>query len=112
FAPRLMPRQLDESGAEFLKTKLEHMGIHVHLNKTASSVSGKEKVEALEFKDNSKLEADMVVISAGIKPRDELARDCGLGVGPRGGVIVNHKLQTSDPYIYAIGECALFEGMV
>ena len=53
FAPRLMPRQLDETGAEFLKTKLEHMGIHVHLNKTTSSISGTEKVETLEFKDNS-----------------------------------------------------------
>lgn len=112
FAPRLMPRQLDENGSEFLKSRLEHMGIHVHLNKITSAVSGKEKVEALEFRDNSKLEADMVVISAGIKPRDELAKDSGLKTGPRGGIIVNNKLQTNDPSIYAIGECALFEGMV
>ena len=112
FAPRLMPRQLDENGSEFLKSKLEHMGIHVHLNKTTSSISGNEKVETLEFKDNSNLEVDMVVISAGIKPRDELAKDCGLRTGPRGGIIVNNKLQTNDPCIYAIGECALFEGMV
>jgi len=112
FADRLMPRQLDESGSEFLKSKLEHLGIKVHLHKNTSSISGKEKVDGLEFKDNSQLEVDMVVISAGIKPRDELAKECGLRTGPRGGIIVNNKLQTSDPCIYAIGECALFQGMI
>src|SRR6185312_3317028 len=112
FADRLMPRQLDESGSEFLKSKLEHLGIKVHLNKNTSSIFGKEKVAALDFKDNSQLEVDMVVISAGIKPRDELAKECGLRTGPRGGIIVNNKLQTSDPCIYAIGECALFQGMI
>jgi nitrite reductase (NADH) large subunit len=112
FAPRLMPRQLDESGSQFLKSKLERLGIQVHLNKNTSAIYGKEKVEELEFKDNSRLEVDMVVISAGIKPRDELAKECGLRIGPRGGIIVNNKLQTADPCIYAIGECALFEGMV
>ncbi|MBK5272398.1 MAG: (2Fe-2S)-binding protein, partial [Bacteroidia bacterium] len=55
---------------------------------------------------------DMLVISAGIKPRDELAKQCGLDVGPRGGIVVNEKLNTSDEYIYAIGECALFNGMI
>ncbi len=54
----------------------------------------------------------MLVISAGIKPRDELAKLSGLTVGQRGGIVVNEKLQTSDENIYAIGECALFEGMV
>lgn len=112
FADRLMPRQLDESGSEFLKSKLERLGIKIHLNKNTSSVSGKDKVDGLEFKDNSQLEVDMVVISAGIKPRDELAKECGLRTGPRGGIIVNNKLQTSNPCIYAIGECALFQGMI
>ncbi len=112
FAARLMPRQLDDSGSEFLKSKLEHLGIKVHLNKNTSAISGKGKVEELEFKDNSRLEVDMVVISAGIKPRDELAKECGLRTGPRGGIIVNNKLQTTDPCIYAIGECALYEGMI
>jgi nitrite reductase (NADH) large subunit len=54
----------------------------------------------------------MLVISAGIKPRDELAKLSGLEVGTRGGIVVNNKLQTTDPAIYALGECALFEGMV
>jgi nitrite reductase (NADH) large subunit len=112
FAPRLMPRQLDDSGSEFLKSKLEQLGIKVHLNKNTSSIFGKEKVAGLDFKDNSQLEVDMVVISAGIKPRDELAKECGLRTGPRGGIIVNNKLQTSNTCIYAIGECALFQGMI
>ena len=58
------------------------------------------------------IDVDMLVISAGIKPRDELAKACGLEVGPRGGIVVNEKLQTSDDPIYAIGECALYNGMI
>ncbi len=54
----------------------------------------------------------MLVISAGIKPRDELAKLCGLEVGQRGGIVVNEHLQTNDANIFAIGECALFEGMI
>src|SRR5690606_20083392 len=66
-----------------------------------------DKVSGLHFADGSTLDCDMVVISAGIRPRDELARQCGLNVGPRGGVVVNDQLQTSIPGIYAIGEVAL-----
>ncbi|MBI3883445.1 MAG: (2Fe-2S)-binding protein, partial [Sphingobacteriales bacterium] len=58
------------------------------------------------------IDVDMLVISAGIKPRDELAKLCGLEVGHRGGIVVNEKLQTTDPSIYAIGECALYHGMI
>lgn len=112
YSPRLMSRQLDETGARFLQYKLEHLGIHIHLNKNTTAIRGKDKVEWVEFADNTELEADMVVISAGIRPRDELARQCGLAVGPRGGILVNDQLQTSDPCIFAIGECALFEGMI
>lgn len=112
FASRLMPRQLDDTGSDFLKSSLEHMGVRIYLNKNTAAIRGKEKVERMEFTDNSELEVDMVVISAGIKPRDELAKDAGLRTGARGGIVVNHKLQTSDLCIYAIGECALYEGMV
>lgn len=111
-SPRLMPRQLDETGATFLRNKLEHLDIKIHLNKSTSAIRGSEKVEWIEFADNTQLETDMVVVSAGIRPRDELARQCGLKTGPRGGIIVNQHLQTSDPFIYAIGECALYEGVI
>lgn len=112
FSPRLMPRQLDETGASFLRNKLEHLGIHIHLNKNTSAIRGDERVECIEFADNTQLGTDMVVISAGIRPRDELAKESGLKTGPRGGILVDRHLQTSDPFIYAIGECALYEGMI
>lgn len=112
FAPRLMPRQLDAAGAEMLKRKMEALGIQIHLNKNTSQFEGEDSVSGLSFADGSALEVDMVVISAGIRPRDELAKQAGLAVGPRGGIVVNDELQTSDTDIYAIGECALHKGMI
>ncbi|HLI93932.1 MAG TPA: nitrite reductase large subunit NirB, partial [Puia sp.] len=112
FAPRLMPRQIDSAGSAALEASLRGLGLQLHLNKTTQSVEGHGRVEALQFADESRLPIDMLVISAGIRPRDELARLAGLTVGTRGGIVVNEKLQTSDKYIYAIGECALSQGMI
>ena len=58
------------------------------------------------FADGTRLEADMIVFSAGIRPRDKLARACGLDVGPRGGIAIDSECRSSDPDIYAVGECA------
>ena len=66
----------------------------------------------MEFKDESTLDTDMIVFSAGIRPRDELARDSEIEVGPRGGIVINDNCITSDPDIMAIGECALYGGMI
>ncbi len=112
FASRLMPRQLDEKGAIMLKDKIESLNITIHLNKNTKSIDGEGKVAKMVFADGSELETDMIVVSAGIKPRDELARESGLEVGPRGGIVVNDLLQTSDPEIYSIGESALYKGMI
>lgn len=112
FAPRLMPRQIDEEGGVVLKDKIEELGVKVHLNKNTSFFGGDAAVKSMNFADGSVLDVDMVVISAGIKPRDELAVKYGLQVGPRGGIEVNDKLQTSDKDIFAIGECALHSGMI
>lgn len=112
FAPRLMPRQLDEAGSEMLKSKISSLGIDILLNKNTANIRGNGKLEGLEFTDGSFLETEMLVISCGIIPRDELAEKCGLDKGPRGGFKVNHRLQTSDPDIYAIGEAANYEGML
>lgn len=112
FASRLMPRQLDEAGATMLKQELEKLGINIHLSRNTECVSGNGKLDALHFSDGSQLAVDMLVISAGICPRDELAKDAGLQVGPRGGVIVNDHLQSSDPEIYAIGEVALHQNLI
>lgn len=112
FAPRLMPRQLDAGAADMLRHKMEALGVRIHLNKNTSEFTGYDRVSGLQFADGSHLEADMVVVSAGIKPRDELARQANLAVGPRGGIVVNDLLQTSDPDIFAVGECALHGGMI
>ncbi|HEV8287152.1 MAG TPA: nitrite reductase large subunit NirB [Chitinophagaceae bacterium] len=112
FAPRLMPRQVDDNGSKILKTKLEAFGLKIHTNKNTTVILGDDCIEAMQFSDDTKIDVDMLVISAGIKPRDELAKQAGITVGPRGGIIVNEKLQTSDPFIFAIGECALYNGMI
>ncbi len=110
-APRLMPRQLDESASEILKGKLEDTGVHIHTGKSITQFSGNGSVNEVLFHDSSNLPTDLIVISAGIKPRDELARDCQLEIAPRGGIRVNKNMQTSDPDIYAIGEVASYNEM-
>ena len=112
FAPRLMPRQIDESGSKLLQSKLESLGLAIHTSKNTSAITGDKSITGMTFSDNTSIDVDMLVISAGIKPRDELAIACGLETGVRGGITVNDKLQTSDPYIFAIGECALHNEMM
>jgi nitrite reductase (NADH) large subunit len=109
---RLMPRQIDDAGSRVLVGKIESLGVRVHLNRGAKQIHGNGLVESLEFQDGSRLDVDMIVVSTGIRPRDELARQTGLEVGPRGGIVVDDQLRTSDPNISAIGECALHGGMV
>lgn len=112
FAPRLMPRQIDDAGSRTLVQKIEKLGVRVHLNKSTKEVHGNGCVDGMEFNDGATLHVDMIIVSAGIRPRDELARQSGIEVGQRGGIAVNDHLQTSDPNIYAIGECALHGGMI
>ena len=112
FSPRLMPRQVDEAGSKTLVKKIEALGVHVHLNKGTKEVTGMGVVEGMTFHDGDSLDVDMIVVSAGIRPRDELASGCGLEVGERGGIVVNDKLQTSDPNIFAVGEVALHGSMI
>lgn len=111
FASRLMPRQLDDDGAAILQKTIEDMGLKVHLNKNTKAILGESDMTGLEFEGGERLEMDMLVISAGIRPRDELARECGLEVGVRGGIVVDNKMMTNDGFIYAIGEVALYNGM-
>jgi len=112
FASRLMPRQVDETGSKVLVGKINALGVQVHLNKNTKEILGNGKVEGMAFVDGAQLDVKMIVVSAGIKPRDDLARACGLVVGQRGGVVVDDHLRTSDPDIYAIGEVALYGGMI
>ncbi len=112
FAPRLMPRQIDDAGSGVLQRRLETLGLQIHLAKDTRQILGNETITGLEFADDSRLDVDMLVISAGIRPRDELARQAGLATHPRGGIVVDNSLKTSDPAIFAIGECALVHSMI
>jgi nitrite reductase (NADH) large subunit len=107
-----MPRQIDDAGSSVLKSKLETLGLSIHTSKNTTEIVGESAISGMRFQDESILNVDMLVISAGIKPRDELAIAAQLNVGPRGGIVVNQQMFTSDPAILAIGECALFEGMI
>ncbi|MGH9269498.1 MAG: nitrite reductase large subunit NirB, partial [Acidimicrobiales bacterium] len=115
FCPRLMPVQVDDGGGAALRRRIEALGVVVHTGmQTSEIVVGADgRVAAMRFAgDQGDLPADIVVFSAGIRPRDDLARGAGLEVGERGGVVVDEACRTSDPRIYAIGECALARGRI
>ena len=116
FAPRLMSLQVDEAGGAILRRRIEGLGVAVHTGKTTTEIgaridlSGRPAVVRLSFADGTALPTDIVVFSAGIRPRDELGRAAGLAIAPRGGVVVDERCRTSDPDIFAIGECASYGG--
>ena len=111
FAPRLMPVQLDEGGGRALRSRIESIGIRVHLGRRTLAVEhAADHPVALRFDGHDPLPVDLVVFSAGIRPRDALARDCGLEIAERGGVAVDRRMRTSDPDVLAIGEVAAFDG--
>ncbi len=106
-APRLMPRQLDGAASALLERTIRELGVDVHLDRRITRLVGDEAVAGIEFSDGDSLDADIVIVSAGIRPRDELARAAGIAVGPRGGVVVDDRLRTNDEHVFAIGEVAL-----
>ncbi|MCX4822928.1 nitrite reductase large subunit NirB [Streptomyces sp. NBC_01142] len=109
FAPRLMPVQVDDGGGAALLRTIERMGLSVHTGTGTQEVTVDETgaVNGMALSDGSVLATDLVVFSAGVRPRDQLARDAGLEVGQRGGIVVDEQCRTSDPAVFAIGECAL-----
>ncbi|MFF3222868.1 nitrite reductase large subunit NirB [Nocardia suismassiliense] len=107
---RLMPAQVDEGGGAILERLVTDLGLHVHTGVGTSSIEAGDNGIRVSLSDDSVIEASLVVFSAGVRPRDQIARDSGLEVGPRGGIITDLGLQTSDPSIWAIGECAAVEG--
>src|SRR6185312_12939030 len=114
FAPRLMALQLDETGGSVLRRRIEDLGVEVHTATSTKEIlaqDGKDgRVRALRFANGDELDVDLLVFSAGIRPRDELGRGAGLALGERGGFVVDQSCRTEDPAIYAIGECASYEG--
>ena len=113
FAPGLMGVQLDDGGSNMLRRKIEALGVQVHTGKATQLISaGKEHRLKMEFADESELETDMIVFSAGIRPYDQLARDADLNIGERGGIVIDYHCKTSDENIFAIGECAVLGNFI
>ncbi len=113
FAPRLMAVQLDAGGGAMLKKKIEDLGVSVHTSKNTTNIGdGDNCFHKMTFADGEELETDIVLFSAGIRPRDDIARNSGLDIGPRGGIVIDNQCKTSDKNIYAIGECALWDGRI
>jgi nitrite reductase (NADH) large subunit len=111
FAPRLMAVQVDDGGGRVLRRHIESLGVRIHTGKSTTAIeAGEEREHMLRFADGESVETDLVVFSAGIRPQDQLARACGLEVGPRGGIVIDNACRTSDADIFAIGECALWQG--
>ncbi|EKS66800.1 MULTISPECIES: nitrite reductase large subunit NirB [Caballeronia] len=113
FAPRLMAVQVDDGGGRVLRAKIEELGVTVHTGKnTLAIVDGEGAANRMNFADETHLDTDMIVFSAGIRPRDDIARAAGLDIGARGGIVIDDACRTSDEAIYAIGECALWKGQL
>jgi nitrite reductase (NADH) large subunit len=112
FAPRLMPRQLNKDASKSLQTKLEVLGIEILLSKATQQLTGEKYITGMQFSEDEIVNFDMLLVSAGIRPRDELAKTCNLEVGTRGGILVSNNMKTSDDAIFAIGECALLNNMI
>ncbi|GAA1799166.1 nitrite reductase large subunit NirB [Nocardioides hankookensis] len=105
-APRLMAVQVDDAGGAVLTRHIEELGLTVHTGSATERVLGEDRVTGLALKDADPVAAEIVVFSAGIRPRDRLARDAGLDLAERGGVLVDERCRTSDEHVWAIGECA------
>ncbi len=113
FAPRLMAVQIDDGAGALLRKKIEELDVSVHTQKnTKNIVDGEECVHRMNFADGTHIETDVILFSAGIRPRDDIARDCDLTLGARGGIVIDDNCLTSDENIYAIGECALWDGKI
>ncbi len=104
----LMERQLDATGGEYLKRRIESLGIRVMLPRQTAAIMGNGHVDGLRFASGEELEAELIVIAAGIKPNAGLARETGLQVNR--GIVVNDYMETSDPNIFAVGECTEHRG--
>lgn len=106
----LMEMQLDRKAGQMLKNDLEQQGMRFELQANTQEILGDKDVEAVRLADGRVLEADLVVMAVGIRPYTEVAKAAGLEVNR--GIIVNAYMQTSDPNIFAVGECAECEGKV
>mmetsp|Transcript_7876 Transcript_7876/g.17354 ORF Transcript_7876/g.17354 Transcript_7876/m.17354 type:complete len:931 (-) Transcript_7876:12-2804(-) len=114
-APHLMPVQLDADAGGMLKAKVQALGPVVHCGvKVLEVVSGDNGVTGIKINEDGEdkvLDVDMVIVSAGVRPRQELAESCGLALGSRGGIKTDGYMRsTTDEHVWAVGEIASFDG--
>ena len=113
FAPSLMGVQLDADAGGLLRSKIEDLGVQVHTGKNTKLIANGEGTRyQLQFADETVLDTDMVVFSVGIRARDEIGKDCSLEIGARGGFVIDSECRTSDPHIFAVGECASYNNFI
>ncbi len=110
FGPWLMGVQLDEAGGKVLQQTIEKMGLKVRTKTNTAEIQGYTSVEAVKYSDGTEQPADMVVISAGIRPNIDLAKECGLTCDR--AIVVDDQMRTSDPHIFGVGECVQHRSMV
>jgi len=108
--PRLMPLQIDEGGGGLLRRLITGLDVTVHTGTSTEAIEADGDRLFVRLGNGTELDLDLVVFSAGIRPRDELARESGLDTGARGGIAVDLSCRTADENIYAIGECAAVDG--
>ncbi|MDP3017605.1 MAG: FAD-dependent oxidoreductase [Deltaproteobacteria bacterium] len=108
--PRILPRQIDPEGAQILQAKMETMGFSFFLNGQSEEILGKEKVEGVRLKDGRVVEGQMAIISAGVRPNIQLAKEMGLEM--KNGILVNDRLETKSEGIFAAGDVAEHRGRV
>lgn len=107
---RLMARQLDQAGGELLAKQIESIGLTVLTGCAVREITGNGRVEGIEFSNGQRLSCDTIIVCTGIRANMEMALEAGLAVGR--GIKVNERLECSLPDIYAVGECAEFDGNV
>ncbi|MEW6426626.1 MAG: FAD-dependent oxidoreductase [Thermodesulfobacteriota bacterium] len=106
FMPQLLPNIVDRTFADMLATVLRKNKVAVHTGQSARRIEADTEGRACRVvTDNLSVEADIVIMAVGVTPNSELARDAGLLVSNQGGIVVNGRMQTSDPDIYAAGDC-------
>ncbi len=113
FMDQLLPRIIDRSFSLMLEKHLRDKGIAVHTGESAQELVGDENGRVCRVVTGQReIDTDIVIMAVGVRPRSELAREAGLLVGQFGGIVVNHRMQTSDPNIYAAGDCVEITNLV
>ncbi|MGH4021519.1 MAG: nitrite reductase large subunit NirB, partial [Pseudonocardiaceae bacterium] len=109
-APRLMPLQVDEGGGALLRRIITGLDVTVHCGTSTDAIEPDRGRLLVRLSGGTEVDTDLVVFSAGVRPRDQLAREAGLRVADRGGVLVDTRCRTTDEHVWAIGECAAVDG--